>query len=371
MVVLKWARFHSRSSSLESRLRWGENLRVPRKENSPGFSPGSDIESLSTNVFFGNNAPPSRPPSQGSPSGMPCPNCTRAASWGGFQGDSLGDVFPGPKPMGCSVFALRAMQEVQTALGVRIIVPVNVAASGRILHYACTSVNATENPMKTFVISILAASILALKSTAEDVPGSSPTPGESPAAEMDEPALPAAEQNTPASSPDLLPESSQLPEHLPAAEGSTNQKLLATRATEDTERQKRFKQIRSQAENDPHTAYLLKRAKRSSRSATRRNYLRAYYVSLAERMCKLDPRLKSSIETYERAKLRDIGARDVPQHASRVGSRKTSHKTHYETHYASHRSHSHHHRYHLVEDPYGPEYLPYPYYGPPVVFYPW
>jgi hypothetical protein len=31
-----------------------------------------------------------------------------------FQGDSLGDVFPGLKPMGYSVFALRAMRNVQT-----------------------------------------------------------------------------------------------------------------------------------------------------------------------------------------------------------------------------------------------------------------
>ena len=31
-----------------------------------------------------------------------------------FQGDSLGDVFPGLKPMGYSVFALRAMPNVQT-----------------------------------------------------------------------------------------------------------------------------------------------------------------------------------------------------------------------------------------------------------------
>jgi hypothetical protein len=222
--------------------------------------------------------------------------------------------------------------------------------------------------MKTFVISILAASIFVLKSTAEEVPGPTPTPGESPAAEMDEPALPAAGQNTPASSPDLLPESSQLPEHVPA-ERSTNRKLLAIRATENTEEEQRFERIRSQAEKDPHTAYLLKRAKHSSRSATRRNYLRAYYVSLAERMRKLDSRLKSSIETYERAKLRDIGARVVPQHRSGVASRKTSRKTHY----ASHRSHSHHHRYERVmaEDRYGPDYPPYPYYGPPVVFYPW
>jgi hypothetical protein len=222
--------------------------------------------------------------------------------------------------------------------------------------------------MKTFVISILAASIFVLKSTAEDVSGPSPTPGKSPAAEMDEPALPAAGQNAPASSPDLLPESSQLPEHAPA-EHSTNQKLLATRATENTEENQRFEQIRSRAANDPHTAYLLKRANHSSRSATRRSYLRAYYVSLAGRMRKLDPRLKSSIETYERTKLRDIGAGDVPQRASRVAARKTSRKTRY----ASHRSHPRHHRYERVmaEDPYGPDYPPYPYYGPPVVFYPW
>jgi hypothetical protein len=36
----------------------------------------------------------------------------RVAGWRCFQGDSLGGVFPGLKPMGCSVFALRAMQNV-------------------------------------------------------------------------------------------------------------------------------------------------------------------------------------------------------------------------------------------------------------------
>jgi hypothetical protein len=41
---------------------------------------------------------------------MPLEKGARVAGWRCFQGDSLGDVFPGLKPMGCSVFALRAIQ---------------------------------------------------------------------------------------------------------------------------------------------------------------------------------------------------------------------------------------------------------------------
>jgi hypothetical protein len=220
--------------------------------------------------------------------------------------------------------------------------------------------------MNAFAISILVASICVLKSTAEDVPRPSPTTTESPATEMDEPALPAPEQNPPASSPDLLPESNELPEHVPA-ERPTNAKVLATTATENIEENQRFERIRSRAANDPHASYLLKRANHSIKSATRRNYLRAYYVSLADRMRKLDPKLKASIDTYERAKIHEIGARNVSQHTSRIVHRRTSRKTRY----AGHHSHSHRYLYErvMVEDPYGP--YDAPYFGPPVVFYPW
>src|SRR6516164_7130538 len=65
--------------------------------------------------------------------------------------------------------------------------------------------------------------------------------------------------------------------------------------------------IRSQAMNNAHAAYLLKRATHASGSAARRLYMRAYYVNVAERMRQLDPKLNASINAYEEAKIRDIG----------------------------------------------------------------
>ena len=222
--------------------------------------------------------------------------------------------------------------------------------------------------MKALAISILVASICVLNGTAEDGPREALPTTESPRTEMDEPALPTPERNPVDSSPDLLPESNELPEHVPA-EHSTYRKAVATTAKENIEEKQRFERIRLQAMNNPRAAYLLKRANHSLRSATRRSYLRAYYVNVTERMRKLDPELKSSVDAYEQAKLQEIGEESVSARASshRIVNRKTR-----KTHYASRRSHTHH-RYHergmVIEDPYGPDYVPY--YGPPVVFYPW
>jgi hypothetical protein len=222
--------------------------------------------------------------------------------------------------------------------------------------------------MKAFAIPILVASICALNGPAEDVPREPLPATGSPRTEIDEPALPAPERGPVDSSPDLLPESNELPEPVPAQLPS-NRKAIATPEKENIE-ERQFEKVRLQAMNNPHAAYLLRRAKRSLRSATRRSYLRAYYLNVTERMRELDPKLKSSIDAYEQAKIQQIDGQSVSQHASsrRTVNRRSSRKIHY----ANRRSHPHHHYYKrimVIEDPYGPDYIPY--YGPPVVFYPW
>jgi hypothetical protein len=223
--------------------------------------------------------------------------------------------------------------------------------------------------MKSPAIVVFVVSICLLKAGAEDAPREVQPLPDTPKSKMDEPALPTPEQYPADSNPSLLPESNELPEHVPA-EPATNRKTAMIAARTNLEENSHFEAIRSQAMHYPHAAYLLKRAMHSTKSATRRSYMRAYYVSVAERMRKLDPKLKSSISAYEQAKIRDLGGEEVSMHLSshRVVHRSASRKLRY----AGHHPHPHHRYYRhamAIEDPYGPYYVPY--YGPPVVFYPW
>jgi hypothetical protein len=223
--------------------------------------------------------------------------------------------------------------------------------------------------MNAFARLMLFASICVLAVRAEDVRREAQPAPEAPKTEVDEPALPTPERNAVDSSPSLLPESDELPEHVPAEHPAS--RIDATPATRaNVAENDRFESIRSQAMNNAHAAYLLKRATHASGSAARRRYMRAYYVNVAERMRKLDPKLSASISAYEEAKISDIGEEKGSAHTThhRVVHRTASRKTRY----ASHRSHSHRRHYDraMVDyDPYRPGYFPY-YYGPPVVFYP-
>jgi hypothetical protein len=221
--------------------------------------------------------------------------------------------------------------------------------------------------MNAFARLMLFASICVLAVRAEDVSREAQPAPEAPKTEIDEPALPTPERNAVDSSPSLLPESDELPEHVPAEHPASRMDAApATRV--NVAENDRFESIRSQAMNNARAAYLLKRATHASGSAARRRYMRAYYVNVAERMRKLDPKLSASINAYEEAKISDIGEEKGSAHTThhRVVHRTASRKTRY----ASHRSHSHRRHYDraMVDyDPYRPGYFPY-YYGP--VFYP-
>jgi hypothetical protein len=216
------------------------------------------------------------------------------------------------------------------------------------------------------IISFVLLSAIAV-ADAEDSPWQSPTPS-SKSGEMEEPALPTAEAAPSNSAPGLLPESGELPAS-PPAESWPKLKPVRGSAQAAPEREGRFDEIRSLAMSNPRATYLLKRARSSSSSASRRTYFRAYYITVASRMRKLDPKLKSSIDAYEEAKMHEVsGARNL---TARASHRARLHRTaHLSVHHRLHRV-SFENRYRriiIIDGPYGPDFPPY---GPPVVFDPW
>src|SRR5262245_18012972 len=142
--------------------------------------------------------------------------------------------------------------------------------------------------MKALASFMFVASTCDLKAGAEDGPAEVQPVPEAQKSQIDEPALPTPERNPVTSNPRLLPESSELPEHVPTGP-TTSRRTTTTATNENIGENSHLEAIRLQAMNDSHAAYLLKRATHSSRAATRRSYMRAYYVSVAERMRKLDP----------------------------------------------------------------------------------
>jgi hypothetical protein len=217
------------------------------------------------------------------------------------------------------------------------------------------------------IISLVLIAALAVAS-AENTPSKSPSPSPN-TSETEEPALPTSEAVPSNDEPGLLPESGELPARPPAGAPS-NLSSTPESPTPEFSNERRFDEIRSLAMSNPRAAYLLKRARDSSHPASRRAYLRAYYVTVASRMRKLDPKLKSSIDAYEEAKIHEVsGARTS---TARVSSRRSrlhriaSQQAHHRMHRVS--LGNRYRRRMIIYDPYGPYFAPY---GPPVVFYPW
>jgi len=188
------------------------------------------------------------------------------------------------------------------------------------------------------------------------------------AGEIEEPALPGAEADPTNPGPGLLPESGELPSR-PSPE--TPAKLSSSRGPTQLalEKNGRFEVVRALAMVNRHAAYLLKRARQSSNAAARRTYLRAYYMSVASRMRKLDPKLNSSINAYEESKLDELSR-------ARTSTARSSHRSRLRgtARLAGHhrlRRASYENRYRriiVIDAPYGPDFPPY---GPPVVFEHW
>jgi hypothetical protein len=233
-------------------------------------------------------------------------------------------------------------------------------------------VSIVSRGMKWQAIIFLTVMASLATASAEDLPVPSPSPKPS-ANEMEEPALPAPEAAPSNPEPDLLPQSGELPARPPSEPPS---KVSPDRASaqEPLEKAGRFDEVRTLAMSDPRAAYLLKRARHSSNSASRHVYLRAYYVALASRMRKLDPKLKSSIDAYEEAQIHETTGHHTATVRASIHRSKARATASREVHHRRHRvSYEHRYRRHIIIDyPYGPPYGPeFPPYGPPMVFYPW
>jgi hypothetical protein len=212
-------------------------------------------------------------------------------------------------------------------------------------------------PMKSLVIlSVNVLIALAVAEAEDSQPKSSPTPGPA-SSKMEEPALPTPDATPDGAGPALLPESDELPANPPPDHPmrvSINQAAAKPSAIERA----RFEEAQSTAMSNPRAAYLLKRARMSSSGTARRIYLRAYYSTVAARMRKLDPELKSSIDAYEEAKVHQITGSGSPGNGSSHRSR-SSHKATPEVHHRSRKATANHRyeRMMILYDPYGP-YLP-------------
>jgi hypothetical protein len=189
------------------------------------------------------------------------------------------------------------------------------------------------------------------------------------AEEIEEPALPGAEADPTNPGPGLLPKSGELPSR-PSPETPAKSSSPRGPTQRALEKNGRFEVVRALAMVNRHAAYLLKRAKQSSNAATRRTYLRAYYMSVASRMRKLDPKLNSSINAYEESKLDELSR------ARTSTARNSTHRSRLRgtARLAGHhrlRRASYENRYRriiVIDAPYGPDFPPY---GPPELFEPW
>jgi hypothetical protein len=188
---------------------------------------------------------------------------------------------------------------------------------------------------------------------------------------MDEPALPTSETEPSDPESGLLPASGELPARPPvvAPAKAPSSDMSTEKAPAEAAR---FELIHTLAMRNLRATRLLRRARESSNSASRRNYLRAYYTVVASRMRQLDPKLKSSINAYEEGKLGELSA--AKSSTTRVSSHRS--RIHRPTRLAGHHrwhrySEGHRYRRFIIIDapygPYGPEFSPY---GPPIVFEP-
>jgi hypothetical protein len=195
-------------------------------------------------------------------------------------------------------------------------------------------------PLGLFLVVILLAGGTALAQEAEPTPAaaapqSSPTPEEQSGPTEAASPIPVVSPTPEAQeTPQLLPESKTLPERpaemvLPRdliPEGTKPRipsSIPNPTSAEQLEKDKfRFRQLRTTAVRDPYAIYFWRRARLERTDEMKREYLRVYYITMCNKMRKLEPRLKPMIDAFETAniaRLSQVAARptvpgrDVPR----------------------------------------------------------
>jgi hypothetical protein len=134
--------------------------------------------------------------------------------------------------------------------------------------------------------------------------------------------------------PQLLPESNELPAQptqsvlprdlipegaKPPFPGATPNPTSAEQLEKD---KVRFRQLRTTALRDPYAIYFWRRARTEQTDEMKREYLRVYYITMCDKMRKLEPRLKPMIDAFENiniARLSQVSSRptvpgrDIPR----------------------------------------------------------
>lgn len=77
--------------------------------------------------------------------------------------------------------------------------------------------------------------------------------------------------------------------------------------------EQRLEKVRALASRNPEAVALLKLASTALSVEARRNYLRAYYVTVCMRMRQMEPRLGGYIQEFERERMRAIGRSKDPR----------------------------------------------------------
>jgi hypothetical protein len=155
--------------------------------------------------------------------------------------------------------------------------------------------------MKWLVFGVMMISLAATCEAQEQHPSPSPTPD---LTNSLNPPLPQGEAESRAA-PALLPESSLLPsapsnlnpDKLPEIQISPEQKK---------ENEKRVAEIRLLAMRHPQVVSLLGEANTALTTEARRNFLRAYFITLCTHMRRIEPGLGGSISTFQREQIRRI-----------------------------------------------------------------
>jgi hypothetical protein len=172
---------------------------------------------------------------------------------------------------------------------------------------------------KVWVLAIFLplGSALADEPKSDASPSPSPSPAAAPATMSEE-----IESPLPAGSPQeqpptvLLPEPNFLPPPPPQTPGNETAYAMASAEPKHTpEDESRFKEIKDSAMGSARANYLLKEAKGALSAEARKNFMRAYYYTICAQMRRLDPNLRSMIQTYQVEEIQKIAAEGSSAHA--------------------------------------------------------
>jgi hypothetical protein len=159
--------------------------------------------------------------------------------------------------------------------------------------------------MKWLVFGLMTISLAAHCKAQEQrpLPTASPVPTPSPSNSLDPP-LPQGDAESRAA-PALLPESSLLPS-TPASLNPDKPSEPQLSPEQRKQNEKRVAEIRLLAMHHPQVVSLLGEANTALTTEARRNFLRAYFITLCTHMRRIEPELGGSISSFQREQIRRI-----------------------------------------------------------------